>query len=107
MITEMNKALRSGNESKTDCHQTPNPLNAGIKDEASRVNTITSHSAHFKEDLTLSPSAFTPPVLAKASQGERICADAPSMDPASVERLCLVWAEVGRAILARRSKSND
>jgi hypothetical protein len=34
-----------------------------------------------------------------------VCTDAqPVLDPESVERLCRVWAEVGRAILGRRSK---
>ena len=38
---------------------------------------------------------------------ERICTDAyPIVDPESVERFRRVWAGVGRAILARRSKSN-
>lgn len=41
--------------------------------------------------------AIRPPV-------ERTCDDAGSaIDPEIVERLCRKWAEVGRAILARRS----
>jgi len=45
--------------------------------------------------------------LAIPAPYERICTDAqPVLDPESVERFCRVWAEVGRAILARRSKQN-
>ncbi len=48
------------------------------------------------------------PGLAIPAPYERICADAqPVLDPESVKRFCQVWAEVGRAILARRSKQNE
>lgn len=47
------------------------------------------------------------PGLAISPLVERICADAqPVLDPESVEHFCQVWAEVGRAILTRRSKQN-
>ncbi len=45
------------------------------------------------------------PELAIPGSLEHICPDAPSIvEPESVERFCRIWAEVGRAILARRSR---
>jgi hypothetical protein len=50
---------------------------------------------------------FTPK-LAMSAPVEHICTDAqPFLDPEAIERFCRVWAEVGRAILARRSKSSE
>ena len=44
--------------------------------------------------------------LAMPAPVERICDDAqPVLDSESIERFCRIWAEVGRAILARRSRS--
>jgi len=44
------------------------------------------------------------PGLAIAAPVERTCVDAqPVLDPESIERFCRVWADVGRAILKRRS----
>jgi len=42
--------------------------------------------------------------LAIHALDERICTDAQSLDPESIERFCQVWAEVGRAILLRRKQ---
>ena len=51
------------------------------------------------------PLVTPAPGLAMPAPVERIWADAqPVVDTESVERFCRVWAEVGRAILARRSK---
>ena len=46
--------------------------------------------------------------LAMTAPEEHTCTDAqPVLDPESIKRFCRIWAEVGRAILARRSKSNE
>lgn len=59
------------------------------KAEASRpINAITPST-----ELAISPS------LSDEYQGAP-----PPPDPETVERFCRVWAEVGRAILIRRSK---
>lgn len=43
--------------------------------------------------------------LAMSVPEERTCDDAQAvLDPESVERFCRIWAEVGRAILTRRSR---
>ncbi len=45
------------------------------------------------------------PKLDLPVQVERVYADAqPNPDPEIVERFCQAWAEVGRAILARRGR---
>jgi hypothetical protein len=50
-------------------------------------------------------SAKNAPRLAISASNEPICTDAqPTLDPKSINRFCRIWAEVGRAILARRSK---
>ena len=42
-------------------------------------------------------------VLAIRPSLERICNEPqPILDPEAIERFCLVWADVGRAILMRR-----
>lgn len=44
--------------------------------------------------------------LAMLAPVERTCADAHlAVDPEAAERLCRVWAEVGRAILLRRIRA--
>jgi hypothetical protein len=43
--------------------------------------------------------------LAILSKKINICADAqPVLDPESIERFCQIWAEVGKAILLRRTQ---
>jgi len=55
-----------------------------------------------------SPSVNPTPALAILHAESDIYSNAqPTLDPESVERFCQVWAEVGRAILARRSKVTE
>ncbi len=52
----------------------------------------------------------TPPEgLDKSPQAERKCVPDAGNDPAQadIERLCRLWAEVGRAILTRRQQTNE
>ena len=45
--------------------------------------------------------------LDKSPLPERICGDAHDLGPVDVQRLCRIWAEVGRAILVRRKQAGE